>query len=511
MVGRTAEAARLTALWERAAAGGGEGGGSAVAVVRGMSRIGKTKFVLETLKEKGAVAFFFVSRNHFLDVLLTHWRASLSEAVGVPTGEDAEGSGAVTRPIGKAGLDEWAAFWEEAFATVAAHARASSRPVAILLDGADTAEKCWPGAIERLRAVWERSERSIRAEGDGRAPGIFLVLTETVVRDPQEPPLSTVPAWNDRVAAPVPVTDRFPAAERIDLRPWPPEVLRAVLSAFNPRATDEDFLALWAVSGGRPDVAAAILLRGARTKDDVFFALTEPRRGFRIDSELRELRLFSDALGQHVRDVSGTAWEIVRSAAELRIREAPGERGGLRSARRSDLAKDFRADVSGELWRLERGGMLRRVMPVAANGLRRPGVRFRLGDPVLEFCRAFIAPRIGAVELERHAELAAGLRAWWPAWRGCALEDLWAEELRRAGFPVTGPWWGPKGEHPIDLVALDPEGRRAVLADVGRGEGARKSLSERAEAFFAANPDVRGWAVWMGQLEECPVWERVGR
>lgn len=206
-----------------------------------MSRIGKTKFVLETLKEKGAVAFFFVSRNHFLDVLLTHWRASLSEAVGVPTGEDAEGSGAVTRPIGKAGLDEWAAFWEEAFATAAAHARASSRPVAILLDGADTAEKCWPGAIERLRAVWERSERSIRAEGDGRAPGIFLVLTETVVRDPQEPPLSTVPAWNDRVAAPVPVTDRFPAAERIDLRPWPPEVLRAVLSAFNPRATDEDF------------------------------------------------------------------------------------------------------------------------------------------------------------------------------------------------------------------------------------------------------------------------------
>lgn len=265
-----------------------------------MSRIGKTKFVLETLKEKGAVAFFFVSRNHFLDVLLTHWRAS-------------------------------------------------SRPVANLLDGADAAEKCWPGAIGRLRAVWERSERSIRAEGDGRAPGIFLVLTETVVRDPQEPPLSTVPAWNDRVAAPVPVTDRFPAAERIDLRPWPPEVLRAVLSAFNPRATDEDFLALWAVSGGRPDVAAAILLRGARTKDDVFFALTEPRWGFRIDSELRELRLFSDALGQHVRDVSGTAWEIVRSAAELRIREAPGDRGGLRSARRSDLAKDFRADVSGEL------------------------------------------------------------------------------------------------------------------------------------------------------------------
>lgn len=156
-----------------------------------MSRIGKTKFVLETLKEKGAVAFFFVSRNHFLDVLLTHWRASLSEAVGVPTGEDAEGSGAVTRPIGKAGLDEWAAFWEEAFATAAAHARASSRPVANLLDGADAAEKCWPGAIGRLRAVWDRR---MRAEGDGRAPGIFLVLTETVVRDPQEPALSTVPA-----------------------------------------------------------------------------------------------------------------------------------------------------------------------------------------------------------------------------------------------------------------------------------------------------------------------------
>lgn len=50
-----------------------------------------------------------------------------------------------------------------------------------------------------------------------------------------------------------------------------------------------------------------------------------------------------------------------------------------------------------------------------------------------------------------------------------------------------------------------------MLADVGRGEGARKSLSERAEAFFAVNPDVRGWAVWVGQLEECPVWERVGR
>lgn len=473
-----------------------------------MSRIGKTKFVLETLKEKGAVAFFFVSRNHFLDVLLTHWRASLSEAVGVPTGEDAEGSGAVTRPIGKAGLDEWAAFWEEAFATAAAHARASSRPVANLLDGADAAEKCWPGAIGRLRAVWDRR---MRAEGDGRAPGIFLVLAETVVRDPQEPPLSTVPAWNDRVAAPVPVTDRFPAAERIDLRPWPPEVLRAVLSAFNPRATDEDFLALWAVSGGRPDVAAAILLRGARTKDDVFFALTEPRWGFRIDSELRELRLFSDALGQHVRDVSGTAWEIVRSAAELRIREAPGDRGGLRSARRSDLAKDFRADVSGELWRLERGGMLRRVLPAAANGLRRPGVRFRLGDPVLEFCRAFIAPRIGAVELERHAELAADLRAWWPAWRGCALEDLWAEELRRAGFPVTGPWWGPKGEHPIDLVALDPEGAaRGVGGRRARG-GCPKVLERAGGGLLRGQSGRAGWAVWVGQLEECPVWERVGR
>lgn len=70
------------------------------------------------------------------------------------------------------------------------------------------------------------------------------------------------------------------ANEKITLQPFTTDVLKLILSDFNPRYTSEDLLALYSITGGVPWYVSLLLDKGKTCRDDMLAALTEENSPF---------------------------------------------------------------------------------------------------------------------------------------------------------------------------------------------------------------------------------------
>ncbi|SFX09264.1 DUF234 domain-containing protein [Marinospirillum alkaliphilum] len=112
--------------------------------------------------------------------------------------------------------------------------------------------------------------------------------------------------------------------------------------------------------------------------------------------------------------------------------------------------------------------IIARQRPIHAKENSR-NLRYSLVDPFLLFWFHFIHANRSAVEMENFSYLHQLIARDFDTFSGKQLEGLFVAQLKHSGqFNRIGSYWDNKGEHEIDIVAINDLEKRLLVAEVKR-------------------------------------------
>lgn len=239
----------------------------------------------------------------------------------------------------------------------------------------------------------------------------------------------------------------------ISLRPFRIKVVKEILKDYNPEYTNEDFLALYSITGGIPKYIELFCDNGHVTCESMLRFSVSYMSPF-ID-EGRNL-----LITEFGRDY-GTYFSILLAIAQGRTSQAEitAALGGMA--------------IGGHLERLENTyNIISKFRPVMSKPGSKNTVRFRISDNFMQFWFRFIERNRSMVELDNYDDLRKVVMRDYPTYSGLMLEKYFRQKLtEEGGFRELGSWWEAKAgkeANEIDIVGIRTEGKSALIAEVKR-------------------------------------------
>ena len=232
------------------------------------------------------------------------------------------------------------------------------------------------------------------------------------------------------------------------IRPFKPSVLKTILKDYNPQYTNEDLLALYAITGGVAKYVALFMDMGACTKSLMFDAVCSPTSLF--FSEGTEL-----LIGEF-----GRRYSVYFSIMQLIAggMTAQSEIDGILQKKTGRYMETLADDYS----------LISKNRPMFSKP-NAQGIKWSIDDNFLRFWFRFIENNRSMIELDKYDLLREYLDKHYDLFSGFALEryfrELAGEQPRTT---QVGNWWDNKGENEIDLIALEELDKRALIAEVKR-------------------------------------------
>ncbi|MFN8075203.1 MAG: ATP-binding protein [Kineosporiaceae bacterium] len=407
-VGRRRERAELHALLDDVRRGTRADRGIAV-LIRGRRRVGKSRLVVEFLKEAAVPSVYFQA------------------ARGVPVAEElAEFAATVAAsdlPDSEVAVGQRPASLTAALALLAA-ALPSDAPAVVVIDEAPWLLERVPGGAGELQRAWDRQLAS--------RPVLLLLLG------------SDLAAMEQLGAPDQPFHGR---ATELVLAPLSPADI-ADLTGLAPMDAVDAYL----ITGGMPLVAqewpagataeaflrqsftrstSALVVSGQRVLDSEFPAVSTPRA------------VLTALGGRGERSFTGVNQAV------------PG--GPLSPT-----------TLSASLRTLTAARVVAEDRPLSARSAPRDR-RWRIADPGLRFWLAFVEPALAEVDRGQPELAVARVQRGYQAWRGRAVEPMVREALQRLlpddrwpRVARVGGWWPRSNTPEIDLVGADAEPARTL-------------------------------------------------
>lgn len=239
----------------------------------------------------------------------------------------------------------------------------------------------------------------------------------------------------------------------ISLRPFRIKVVKEILKDYNPEYTNEDFLALYSITGGIPKYIELFCDNGHVTCESMLRFSVSYMSPF-ID-EGRNL-----LITEFGRDY-GTYFSILLAIAQGRTSQAEitAALGGMA--------------IGGHLERLENTyNIISKFRPVMSKPGSKNTVRFRISDNFMQFWFRFIERNRSMIELDNYDDLRKVVMRDYPTYSGLMLEKYFRQKLtEEGGFRELGSWWEAKAgkeANEIDIVGIRTEGKSALIAEVKR-------------------------------------------
>ena len=232
------------------------------------------------------------------------------------------------------------------------------------------------------------------------------------------------------------------------IRPFKPSVLKTILNDYNPQYTNEDLLALYAITGGVAKYVALFMDMGSWTKNLMFDAVCSPTSLF--FSEGTEL-----LIGEF-----GRRYSVYFSIMQLIAggMTAQSEIDGILQKKTGRYMETLADDYS----------LISKNRPMFSKP-NAQGIKWSIDDNFLRFWFRFIESNRSMIELDKYDLLREYLDKHYDLFSGFALEryfrELAGEQPRTT---QVGNWWDNKGENEIDLIALEELDKRALIAEVKR-------------------------------------------
>ena len=400
----------------------------------GRRRVGKTELLKRAFAESGYLYFFIARRSEA--ELCENFVQEIVEKLGVPAPGRFAHVADVIGYVMKLAKD---------------------RPITLVIDEFQELNRIDRGACSSLQRDWDllKGEAKLNLVVSGSVNR----LMNRIFRDRHEPLYGR-------------------QTEFLKIAPFTLDVLKEILSDCHPSMTNEDLLALYALTGGVAKYVELFMDNRAYDRDAMLDVVFREESTF-----LEEGRLcLSDEFGKDY----GTYFTILSTIARGRAGRADIEQaiGG--------------SEVGGYLKNLiDDYGLISRRQPLFDKPQSK-NVRYRLDDNFFLFWFRFIARYSYMLEIGAHDRLKELVRRDWSVFSGQMLERYFRQQYaEKKTFTRIGSWWDRKGENEIDLIAEDELEKRAVIAEVKRDPEriSLRTLAEKADAFRRATGELKGYAV----------------
>ena len=272
------------------------------------------------------------------------------------------------------------------------------------------------------------------------------------------------------------------ADEKIVLEPFSTNVLKQILSDFNPNYTPEDLLALYSITGGVPWYVTLLLDKGKNNRNKMLAALTEENSPF--INEGRNI-LIEEFGADYV-----TYFSILTCIAS-----------GMKT--RSEIENELHNDNIGSyLIKLEDYyKVISKSLPIYAKENSKK-VRYQLNDCFLIFWFRFFYKYQALVENKALKALGEIIQRDYSSVSGFMMERYFMRKFQEEGRYIIGKWWDRKGENEIDIIVADPITKEAWMYELKKQDYRYKEneFREKVDKVLEQVPELRKMNIHLGSL-----------
>ncbi len=239
----------------------------------------------------------------------------------------------------------------------------------------------------------------------------------------------------------------------IRLKSLQPSVLKQIMADNNPTYTNDDLLALYAITGGVPKYIELFADHLSLTIDKMIGQVIRPNSPFLEEGYIILIQEFGKDYGKYFSILSAIA------AGNTTVGEITTAVGFQCSGHLSKLEEDYE--------------VIKKKRPVLATPNSQT-VRYEFNDNFLKFWFRYIFKYQNFIQTDLYAPLAQLIRDDYPVYSGLLLEKYFRELIQeKHDYYIIGSWWetprkGITNQNEIDIVAIKPGDKEAFVAEVKR-------------------------------------------
>jgi AAA+ ATPase superfamily predicted ATPase len=335
------------------------------------------------------------------------------------------------------------------------------RPLTLVIDEFQNFLKVNPSVFGDIQRDWDLNRNSSHL--NLIISGSVFTLMKKIFEDYQEP-----------------LFDR--ANELIKLHPFSTQVLKEILSDFNPHYSNEDLLTLFSITGGIPWYVSLLLDNGNTSKAAMLKYLTNDNSPF--INEGRNI-LIEEFGSDYI-----TYFSILTCIAS-----------GMRT--RAEIEGELNStNIGSYLTRLERYyNLVTKTLPINSKPSSKK-VRYQLNDCFLILWFRFFYKFQSLVENRAMRSLATIIERDFDSAAGFMLERYFTRKFEEEGKYIVGKWWDRKGHNEIDLIIIDPLDNEVWFYEVkvNPQKYNLQLLQEKVKFMLEANPAFKKMKSHLGCL-----------
>ena len=253
----------------------------------------------------------------------------------------------------------------------------------------------------------------------------------------------------------------------IKVTPFPPSVVKEILSSYNSAYTNEDLLALYSYTGGVAEYVEMMMDAGAMTKEQMTEKFVAKNSYFIYEGKNMLIEEFGKDYARY--------FEILQLIAS-----------GYTT--RGEIESIMKIEIAGYLAKLENDYcLISRYTPMFQKANR--NIHYQIEDNFLRVWFRYIYKYGYMIEVGANKKLKMLMDKDYTTYTGKVLERYFlAKMIESEEYTQIASWWDRKGENEIDLIAVDELEQKVTFYEVKRQAKDINLgiLKDKAEHFFQA-------------------------
>lgn len=253
----------------------------------------------------------------------------------------------------------------------------------------------------------------------------------------------------------------------IKVTPFPPSVVKEILSSYNSAYTNEDLLALYSYTGGVAEYVEMMMDAGAMTKEQMTEKFVAKNSYFIYEGKNMLIEEFGKDYARY--------FEILQLIAS-----------GYTT--RGEIESIMKIEIAGYLAKLENDYcLISRYTPMFQKANR--NIHYQIEDNFLRVWFRYIYKYGYMIEVGANKKLKMLMDKDYTTYTGKVLERYFlAKMIESEEYTQIASWWDRKGENEIDLIAADELEQKVTFYEVKRQAKDINLgiLKDKAEQFFQA-------------------------
>lgn len=253
----------------------------------------------------------------------------------------------------------------------------------------------------------------------------------------------------------------------IKVTPFPPSVVKEILSSYNSAYTNEDLLALYCYTGGVAEYVEMMMDAGAMTKEQMTEKFVAKNSYFIYEGKNMLIEEFGKDYARY--------FEILQLIAS-----------GYTT--RGEIESIMKIEIAGYLAKLENDYcLISRYTPMFQKANR--NIHYQIEDNFLRVWFRYIYKYGYMIEVGANKKLKMLMDKDYTTYTGKVLERYFlAKMIESEEYTQIASWWDRKGENEIDLIAADELEQKVTFYEVKRQAKDINLgiLKDKAEHFFQA-------------------------